>query len=366
MILMLILLTHAGEAWHFGETGVYQPLSLEETLVSPNGSVYVLNFNESKVLQIDLDGNLVREIGRKGKGPGEFTYPIQFFADRDHLYVYDLLTSSVSAFDSEGEFQERIKVPGFGLSLQKVSNGWVAGSWTTFGQEGQPSELIWYDEKLEEKATLLNLPNPGQDAGLRVMNNDEEIQASFSPIDSRPKVKVHPETGWVLVTDSHVLKIRMFDPEKRAQVGEIFKEQPRIPFDVEWADAGLEERLENNRNENMPPVEKEYPDHFPVIRDMLFDTRGHVVIDRWRGRPDDHHDPIAFDLRGQEVKPSHSWVALSRLAGVHRERAIVLVFDAENEEAGVVAVPLSELESYVEEHPIVFEGRRSRSISISM
>jgi hypothetical protein len=73
------------------------------------GDGWVIVDGREKVLHItDSSGNVLRQIGRRGRGPGEFEYP-QLVAVTDSLiYVAQLGRPELSAFDYDGHFVRQV------------------------------------------------------------------------------------------------------------------------------------------------------------------------------------------------------------------------------------------------------------------
>ncbi len=66
--------------------------------------LYVADTGSSQVLLVEAD-RIVRTIGRRGTGPGEFNYPTSLLLDpRDFLYVVDSLNFRIQILDPEGRF----------------------------------------------------------------------------------------------------------------------------------------------------------------------------------------------------------------------------------------------------------------------
>lgn len=57
---------------------LYSPVDID---ADPDGNVYILDMKDALIKKYDSDGLFIRNIGRKGKGPGEFDRPIQMEID---------------------------------------------------------------------------------------------------------------------------------------------------------------------------------------------------------------------------------------------------------------------------------------------
>jgi len=65
------------------------PASISDFAIAPDGTLYFTYPGEGKIFCMDLSGNVLRELGKKGEGPNEFQYPSSLYWDGDKLYVND-------------------------------------------------------------------------------------------------------------------------------------------------------------------------------------------------------------------------------------------------------------------------------------
>ncbi|MDJ0842229.1 MAG: hypothetical protein QNK37_37355, partial [Acidobacteriota bacterium] len=101
LLLLYAILFHEGHEHvkpevTFSDTRVWQPFSRNDVAVSPQGAVYVVNFQTAKIIHYGKHGKKLGTYGRKGKGPGEYVYPTQIFLQGDRVYVKDMGAGRVS------------------------------------------------------------------------------------------------------------------------------------------------------------------------------------------------------------------------------------------------------------------------------
>ncbi|MDJ0839227.1 MAG: 6-bladed beta-propeller [Acidobacteriota bacterium] len=363
MLLILCVLMFE-EPWTIRETECFQPLQLNEVRVHPNGEVFVLNFSESRVQHYDARGNFVRNIGRRGKGPGEFTYPAQFFLFEDKLYIYDFLESIVSVFKTDGSFITRYPTPVRNVILAKIEGGWVYGTWGMIAMGG-PAELVWADETFTETRVLLEIDDAGYSQGNWTADGpDGRPMAVYSKLPTRPQLIASPDFSTAYFADNHGFHIKVIDAAKKAVVHTIDRDDPPIPFDDEWGRSGSEE-VRERRKRNSPGVRfvVNTPEYFPVIRQVAFDPAGRMVVDRWRGKPDENHHAVVIDDNGRELPEQWRFEELLRLVGVVKGFGYVSCFDEASEEASIVRVPLQDVPRFVAANPL-FSRETSRTINI--
>ncbi len=364
---LLFCLAYEGEgAWEIGNTGIFQPLRTDEVIVAPGGEIFILNFKEAHIVHYDENGQQKGSIGFKGKGPGGLTYPVSFFLQDDRLYVQDLINSSVSLFQAkDGAFLKRVRLPRRNLTLAKVSTGWLYGDWGAAENAGQPSRLYWADTDFEKSELLYTLQSSGIQGGMTIENNNGEVNAVFTPLSSQPELRVSWDGRLAYLSEPEGFEIQVIDAERRQIAHTVKRAEAPIPFDEEW---GLERRAQIDKmrpsRDRQIKIKNDFPEYFPVVRDMRLDVNGHLVVDKWMGRPDKRHNLIALDPTGKEKAASHDWEVLSRLVAVRGSWAYITIFDNENEEAGLARCPLSEVERFVAETPIEFEGMAGRMISM--
>lgn len=70
----------------------------------PAGRIYILDGQNSTIQQFNATGQWIRQIGRKGGGPGEFAGPIGLAIRGSQLYVVDQTNVRISVFDTSGAF----------------------------------------------------------------------------------------------------------------------------------------------------------------------------------------------------------------------------------------------------------------------
>lgn len=80
-------------------------------IITRDGSLFVSDMQNSRVME--LQGNQVkREFGRKGAGPGEYSYPGPLFVSADRLYVHDGEGRRINVYSLTGQFLLTVPIEG--------------------------------------------------------------------------------------------------------------------------------------------------------------------------------------------------------------------------------------------------------------
>lgn len=69
-----------------------------------DGSIFLAQPNEHRVVHLDSVGKLIRTIGGKGAGPGEMIMPFRLSVSETEVSVYDRALGRISIFDMAGVF----------------------------------------------------------------------------------------------------------------------------------------------------------------------------------------------------------------------------------------------------------------------
>ena len=344
---------------------IYQPIQRSEVIVRPDGHVLVLNFQEAKILEFNEEGELLKTIGSKGKGPGEFSYPTDFFYMSNLLYVFDMLSTEISVFDEQGVFIKRVKFPKRGVRLTKSKTGWVYITQGFLDPEAKP-EVAWVDDQFENMVILKTYTDPGYAEGMMVMSDGTKTVAKFSPLSARPETFSNSDGSRVYLVDPEKSIIDVIDDAERKIVQTFDLGLKKIPFDVDWAEERLAEEKERSKGQINVKIQTSWPDTFPAFRQSFFSPLGHIALNRWAGRPDKRNVPLFLDETGEEIQSKVSWEAHERVMGRYGDNLWISIWDNEEEAAGLVLLPISEVNQFIKDNPIEFDGRGGRSISISM
>ena len=139
--------------------------------------IVLLNSQPAQVLLFDRSGKFIRPIGKIGKGPGEYTYPIKIdlSPDEDRILVYDMALRQITEYSLDGIVQSAAKAP----------DGLAEGPLYLDSDHIAYMQLPWTDSLNYPRVTALNLRtleqkslwhidykrNPNQEPGYYIQNN---------------------------------------------------------------------------------------------------------------------------------------------------------------------------------------------------
>lgn len=127
------------------------------------GYIYVADTYAHDIKVFQDDGKLLKVIGQRGEGDGEFNFPTHLTFANDQLYVTDTLNSRIQVFDTEGKLAKKFGQRGLyvgnlvrpkGIAVDNFSNIYVI--------ESLYDQLLVFNPKGE---TLLALGGNGKEVG---------------------------------------------------------------------------------------------------------------------------------------------------------------------------------------------------------
>jgi hypothetical protein len=75
----------------------------------PDSTIYVLDYNAKRIVQLTSDGVFIRSIGGPGSGPGEFLEPTCFIQYKGDILIPDKPNGRIQIFDSNLNYKREIK-----------------------------------------------------------------------------------------------------------------------------------------------------------------------------------------------------------------------------------------------------------------
>jgi len=145
----------------FGQDILKRPTGLARD--PKRGWIYVADSHAHDIKVFSDDGKILKVIGRRGVGPGEFNFPTYLAFASDKLYVTDTLNSRIQIFDADGMLIKKFGRRGLyvgdlvrpkGIAVDKESNIYVV--------ESLYDNLLVFDN---QGRTLLALGGTGKELG---------------------------------------------------------------------------------------------------------------------------------------------------------------------------------------------------------
>jgi DNA-binding beta-propeller fold protein YncE len=87
--------------------------------VAPDGTVWVTDTGNKRLVAFDSELKQLRTLGRLGSGPGEFSDPVGIAAGRDgSLYVADAGNKRIQVLDATGRFARQIPIADWKMGVE--------------------------------------------------------------------------------------------------------------------------------------------------------------------------------------------------------------------------------------------------------
>ncbi|MDT8367638.1 MAG: hypothetical protein RQ745_00405 [Longimicrobiales bacterium] len=256
-----------------------EPLHLVESMLLVGNFLYVVHRGASEVLRYSLPGGeLERATGRRGEGPGEFSWPTWLGAcDDERLFVWDGMPDRVTVYDHDLTLVRTFVVPqlasgGRPVQVRCAPNGLVA-TYDNFVMEIPEGPY-----RREHQLALLPLEGGEPEMLWRVRGDERYRYSTSDGLRTFGKVQVVVGTpSGVVLGDADSWRLLEHDLEGEvvttyALRGEQLRPITRSDLEAWWAydltkaEPYGEEVVGNRRRSQR---ETQYPEYYPPYAEAL-------------------------------------------------------------------------------------------------
>jgi hypothetical protein len=259
-----------------------------EVRFAADGTVYVLDWGDVCIRVFDANGKLLRQVGRKGQGPGEFDTPFYFDVDaQGRIHTIDMRSLRVTRFDRSGKYETSFRLEKIARLLQVDAKGRI---YTCEEPTGEPT--LTTEEKIVQRYLTVVRYDPDGRNPIRV----GPFKSMKMIMKAMPGGGVFsgssreaPQTGWAIAPDGRLwigynetYEMGVYDPDGKLQFrfGREFKPiKSKIYLSI---------APENRR----PGIHTEF---FPAYApEVFFDEAGNAWLRLFRN--DDKSEPYRYDV----------------------------------------------------------------------
>lgn len=240
--------------------------------VDAEGNIYVMDWGDVDIKVFSPEGRLIRTIGGKGQGPGEFDTPASFKISKDNtLFLLSGRQYRISALKTTGEYISGFTVDGYPPDIDVDSSNRV-----------YYSELLPPEETLTEDSQKVE----GQFALYR-RNADGKNKVKLGEFKERIQVKraVKTATGTSIMsgTSREAYTTCWFvDPQDRIHIG-YNKDYQISVYDPDWNLIFRFGRAFTPIKHPLYKPEMGHPEYYPAFseRRTFFDDSGNLWLEQY-------------------------------------------------------------------------------------
>jgi len=361
-LLCLAIMSDSGQTPGFiANTELYKPMRIGDVAVSPQGHVYIVDFDQARILHYDGAGKRLADIGRKGKGPGEFQNPSKVWYEEGQIFVHDAGAGAVTIFKPDGTYVERVgfqSVP----RMTKIPGGWLMMN--VYQPDGDGNITLYQvDNLLKNKVAIITFPKTVDGGNITVeMDGSSVPKVPYNPVADDYQLVGNPNSKYAYLSYPGNLKIDVIDTETKKVARTIQRDLKAIPFNQDWGKARLDSAKEGNKKMGAGfEFVANFPETFPLVRNVSQADSGELILELWTGFPDERVNALAMNHKGEDATWPYKTANHSRVMAILGETAYVSTYGSEDE-AGMVTCKLSEVDEVVKANPIQFEGPVNRMI----
>lgn len=182
--------------------------SVRSVVLDSRGNVYVVDDRNVQVSTYDSSGRFLANLGRRGRGPGEYLRPYSVALVGDSLALFDPGRSSISLLTLNGEWiREWITPPNTGPQMVRLYRNppgvfWAYATRRAAGG-GLERTFIRYDASGPTDTLPLPVPSAGTDLGIRCTSRDGSFAYHSQPFGFTPIMVPTPWGERVTTVDAN-------------------------------------------------------------------------------------------------------------------------------------------------------------------
>ncbi|NQT80602.1 MAG: 6-bladed beta-propeller [Candidatus Aminicenantes bacterium] len=262
--------------------------AISSVVVDDDGNIYMLDGEEKKVKVFDPEGKFVREFGKQGQGPGEFSLPILIqFSNKGELVVEDPLNARIAFFTTEGKFLKNLSTAkALGLALVIFdSQGNIIGQQIVPAGNKLTRDCIKYDSELKPLFTFAS------------MDNTSLLQGKINPF----RIVIFYQLGkndTILYSNPEEYEITVVNSE-----GKLIKRILKKYDPVKVTEEDKKEFFDSLPSEAAPVKDRiEFPKYYPAYQNFLLDEQGRIFVRTFeKGKEKGEYYIEVFDAEGMYI-----------------------------------------------------------------
>ncbi len=157
--------------------------------VNLQGYVYILDYQTQEIYIYDPSGSLMRIVGSKGEGPGEFTRASAIdVSSNGEIWVVEMPKGPITVLDPYGDYQEMHRVNSVGWDFSPYPGGfdWMGRyNAVIHGKENSAELLARFDEAFPPIDTI-TIPVPPVEGEFFEMTSDDGSSSMSARIAFQP------------------------------------------------------------------------------------------------------------------------------------------------------------------------------------
>lgn len=346
------------EGWHLPDTGLFdlQSLSFQVAFDREYG-FFLLDREEHRILHYSVEGARLRILGGQGQGPGELQYPLRLCFQQGKLYADSL--GYINVYDGAGHFLEKVREPGV-AHLRKVKGGWLALRGLQYGESKLPLQLVWLSESRDRQKVLGSWASEFERLGKTTDDFRVRDVEKFNPAFDSTQLVVSQDGARAYLKPGGEPTIYIFSMLEHRLVKALTIEGPPLPFDREWARAGLEHiNSESGKGARAMKWVADFPSFFPVTRTFNLSKRNYLSVWKWGHPLPSLVNPIPenfptlilfFTPDGEPAQPGLFEKYIDRIVG-HDDQWIYLASRTKVGEFTISRCIRAEVKNFLERNP---------------
>jgi len=292
-------------------------------------NLYVMDIKNFKIYIFNKDGKFITSFGKKGEGPGEIKWLINFFLVNNYLIIRD--NGKLHFFSKKGRFIKSIIISREIRPRQFVDeNTLISVPWMNWRDPKSKSKAFLYYIKDKSKKLLFEF-STFKEGVIRKKTKKGNFVFSFADSTLTPMMVLNYNNSKVYYGMNSSYKINITDLNMRKLLSFSLERKKRV-VPKQYKDKAIKNmRFPENIKEE---VKKRFPDHFTYFERIYIDENGMIYVFATDAEKENRKKIDIFSSKGKYIYSSEIKIdkdSSIKLSHIKKNKLYLAVEDEDGE-----------------------------------
>jgi len=250
--------------------------------VDEEGNIYVLDGKEATINVFDKSGKHLRNIGRRGQGPGEFEMPVGLQMISGRVLIVASM-GRLSYLSLQGDFQKQLANSTYD-PIPKLDSKENIIARITVGGENMIEELVKYDPDFKPLFKICQL-----DRGLKLLG----IKRKLFPAGIYYSIMTDDDIVWGINTS---YKLTVVDRD-----GKVKRKVVKDYDPIKITEKDKQNFMKQRPDSRATAIQYEFPENYPPFLDMHTDDENRIFVGTYELNREGYRNYDVFDAEGRYI-----------------------------------------------------------------
>jgi len=243
------------------------------------GNIFLLDMNKCLVQMFDPSGKFIRNFGRAGRGPGEFSFPSDMYIDDQSQMIYILgnETRKVARFKFDGQLVDDVRIDIDSPDSFFVSPSGFYHIKSSYIDNNNDQIIKWQKFSLTDGVKHESIEFPATQR--KIKNYGDTVISGSTPFDPTSHF-IADSNGCLYHAFSDTFQVTLYDSNFQKISSFLKRDCQKVKIPDSEKNRFIDYLKAREKKKGMSFHIKDFslPDVYPVILSMWYDDKGRILI----------------------------------------------------------------------------------------